>query len=179
MIQDISPSRLDNSFENYTLSTQDYLLFFDNEGRILSKIENGGLSFNTGIENYKAIYLFSVDDKRYFLSVDERNYLSDEYEFRSIRELRDICTGKELFAAFTAYHLWKWYNDNIYCGKCGEKLVYDTSERAMYCCSCKSKIYPRINPAVIVGVTNGDSLLITHAINMDILTMHLLPDLLR
>lgn len=161
MIQDISPSRLDNSFENYTLSTQDYLLFFDNEGRILSKIENGGLSFNTGIENYKAIYLFSVDDKRYFLSVDERNYLSDEYEFRSIRELRDICTGKELFAAFTAYHLWKWYNDNIYCGKCGEKLVYDTSERAMYCCSCKSKIYPRINPAVIVGVTNGDSLLIT------------------
>ena len=105
MIQDISPSRLDNSFENYTLSTQDYLLFFDNEGRILSKIENGGLSFNTGIENYKAIYLFSVDDKRYFLSVDERNYLSDEYEFRSIRELRDICTGKELFAAFTAYHL--------------------------------------------------------------------------
>ena len=161
MIQDISPSRLDNSFENYTLSTQDYLLFFDNEGRILSKIENGGLSFNTGIENYKAIYLFSVDDKRYFLSIDNRSYISDEYKFRTIRELRDICTGKELFAAFTAYHLWKWYNDNRYCGKCGEKLVYDTSERAMYCCSCKSKIYPRINPAVIVGVTNGDSLLIT------------------
>ena len=161
MIQDILPSRLDNSFENYTLSTRDYLLFFDNEGRILSKIKNGGLSFNTGIENYKSIYLFSVDDKRYFLSVDERNYLSDEYEFRSIRELRDICTGKELFAAFTAYHLWKWYNDNIYCGKCGKELNYDTTERALYCSFCQSKIYPRINPAVIVGVTKGDSLLIT------------------
>ena len=105
MIQDISPSRLDNSFENYTLSDQDYLLFFDNEGRILSRIENRGLSFNTGIENYKAIYLFSVDDKRYFLSIDNRSYISDEYKFRTIRELRDICTGKELFAAFTAYHL--------------------------------------------------------------------------
>lgn len=161
MIQDISPSRLDNSYINCTLSTQDYLLFFDNEGRILSRIENGGLSFNTGIENYKAIYLFSVDDKRYFLSIDNRSYISDEYKFRTIRELRDICTGKELFAAFTAYHLWKWYNDNIYCGKCGKELTYDTTERALYCSSCQSKIYPRINPAVIVGVTNGDSLLIT------------------
>ena len=31
----------------------------------------------------------------------------------------------------------------------------------MYCCGCGNKIYPRINPAVIVGVIKGDSLLIT------------------
>ncbi|MBE6852573.1 MAG: NAD(+) diphosphatase [Ruminococcus sp.] len=161
MIQDIYPSKLDNSFENCILSAQDYLLFFDNEGRILSRIENGCLSFNTGIENYEAIYLFSVDDKRYFLSVDKHSCISDEYEFRTIRELRDKCTGKELFIAFTAYHLWKWYTDNRYCGKCGKELTYDTTERALYCCECNNKIYPRINPAVIVGVTKCDSLLIT------------------
>ena len=34
-------------------------------------------------------------------------------------------------------------------------------ERALKCEACGHVIYPRINPAVIVGVTKGDSLLIT------------------
>lgn len=161
MIQDIYPSRLDNSFKNCTLSNRDYLLFFDKEGKLLTKIENGCLSFTAGMETAEAVYLFSVDDKRYFMSVSKRSDSSDGYEFRTIRELRDNCTGKEHFAAFTAYHLWKWYNDNRYCGKCSGRLTYDTTERALYCCDCGNKIYPRINPAVIVGVTKGDSILIT------------------
>lgn len=178
MIQDISPSRLDNSFENYTLSTQDYLLFFDNEGWILSKIENGGLSFNTGIENHKAIYLFSVDDKRYFLSVDERNYLSDEYEFRSIRELRDICTGKELFAAFTAYHLWKWYNDNITAENVVKSLSMTLRKGRCTAVPVKSRFILALT-LPLLSVLQMATVYLLHAINMDMLTMHLLPDLLR
>ena len=66
-----------------------------------------------------------------------------------------------MFAAFTAYHLWKWYAENRYCGKCGGTNGYHQTERALQCRQCGHVIYPRINPAVIVGVTKGDSLLIT------------------
>jgi len=160
MIQDIYPSKLDNSFRNYKPSKQDYLLHFDNGGRLLTKIDNGFLSFTTASETSDAVYLFSVDENKYFLSLSDGKQEEDGFEYRNIRELRDSSNGKELFAAFTAYHLWKWYNDNKYCGKCSEMLVHSTTERAL-CCKCGNIVYPRINPAVIVGVTKGDSLLIT------------------
>ena len=35
------------------------------------------------------------------------------------------------------------------------------NERAMVCRCCGQRNYPRINPAVIIGVTNGDRLLMT------------------
>ncbi len=78
-----------------------------------------------------------------------------------MREVRDVFSGKEVFAVFTAFHLWKWYRDNIYCGKCKGKLVFHDKERALACPDCGNVIYPRINPAVIVGVIKDDSLLIT------------------
>ena len=34
-------------------------------------------------------------------------------------------------------------------------------ERALFCKECSNTVYPRINPAVIVGVTKEDCLLIT------------------
>lgn len=60
----------------------------------------------------------------------------------------------DIFAVFSAYHLWKWYDDNQFCGHCGQPLELDSVERALYCPVCKSKIYPRINPAVIIGILN-------------------------
>lgn len=160
MIQDIYPSKLENSFRNYKPNKQDYLLHFDSEGRILTKISDGCLGFTSASEASDAVYLFSVDGKKYFLSFDEYNFSEKGFEYRNIRELRDSSNGKELYAAFTAYHLWKWYSDNKCCGRCGEKLVHSAAERAL-CCKCGNIVYPRINPAVIVGVIKGDCLLIT------------------
>ena len=65
------------------------------------------------------------------------------------------------YALFTAYHLAVWYRDSRYCGRCGKKTIHSSTERAMVCPDCGNVIYPRINPAVIVGVINKDRLLIT------------------
>ncbi len=40
-------------------------------------------------------------------------------------------------------------------------MVHSTKERAMVCPECHNTVYPRIMPAVIVGVINGDKLLLT------------------
>ena len=162
MIQDIYPSRLDNSFKNYDIEDNDYLICFNKEGSLLTKIDNGKIIFTRSneISTLASYYLFSIDDQRYFFSFDRHHCKSEGFEYRTVRELRDQGSGKELFAAFTAYHIWKWGIDNKYCGKCGHLLCPATEERALKC-TCGNIIYPRINPAVIVGVVKGDSLLIT------------------
>ena len=162
MIQDISPSRLDNSYSEQTPRSGDLLLCFDSEGRLYADITGGEARFTAAgeVKCSRTVYRFSGDGERYFLAMDvtEPPGGLDSY---TIRELRDSCRGKTLFAAFTAYHLWKWYSDNSFCGRCGGKLDIHGSERALKCPGCGNVIYPRINPAVIVGVTNGDRLLIT------------------
>lgn len=65
------------------------------------------------------------------------------------------------FAAITARQLARWYELNHYCGRCGAELGHVTTSRELACPSCQNVVYPRLNPAVIVGITNGDKLLLT------------------
>ncbi len=164
MIQDIYPSKLRIEYKNYAIEGEDNLLFFNSEGKILLGNKDGIPSFLTAAEvssDYRSVYLFSLDEKRYFLALDAEAVDLPGLEYYTIREVRDKFVGKEVFAIFTAYHLWKWYSDSIFCGKCAERLELSDKERALICPKCGNVIYPRINPAVIVGVTKGDSLLIT------------------
>lgn len=163
MIQDIFPSRLDIAFSVQKARGRDFLLFFDREGRLLVSADDGNIRFTRADDFPDAVgvYLFSLDGSRFFLARGEDEVSADGFGRYTVRELRDRCCGKELFAAFTAYHLWKWYDDNRYCGRCRGELLPKEDERALRCTQCGSVIYPRINPAVIVGVIKGDSLLIT------------------
>lgn len=163
MIQDIFPSKLNNAYVSCELSDEDYCLSFDDQGQILLSDDNGTISFPRGekFKDRRIVYLFSLDDKRFFLLLDGSDAGQNGFSYRSLRDVRDCFTGKEVFAVFTAYHLWKWYADNIFCGKCAGKLELDAKERALRCPECGNVIYPRINPAVIVGVKKGDSLLLT------------------
>ena len=170
MIQDIAPSKMDNSFKNYQIREEDNLIIFDKEGKTFVQEKNDKVAFASGasIKEEEAIYLFSVDDKRYFLlnaeGIDYDKYLAEGFTSYTIREVRDRFSGVDdvnVFVTFTAYHLWKWYSDNRFWGKCGRTLSRGDKERSLICPECGNVIYPRINPAVIVGVTKGDSILLT------------------
>ena len=168
MIQDIYPNIFHNEFGNYELNDEDGLLIFDKEGRILISREGESIHFAKGLDakTFDAspdsiTYLFSIDEKKYFLLFNEPVQTEKGFDFVSLNELRDSIVGTETFVAFTAFHLWQWYTDNRFCSHCGGKTVFHDKERALRCTECGRVIYPRINPAVIVGVTNGDSILIT------------------
>ena len=158
MIQNIAPSRLDNRYIARTPETGARILLFDMSGRMHAKVQNGQLCFPSEAEVPSAgvVYLFSVDETRYFLAAEDKNEPLEGFGLYAIRELRDRTEGRELFAAFTAWHLWKWYRDNRFCGRCGSPNGYHDTERALQCTKCGQLVYPRINPAVIVGVINGD-----------------------
>ena len=166
MIQDIAPSRLINRFEHGEPSRQSTVMCF-RENALLVSYDNTrqALVFPCYAEfpaDTDAVYLFRVDDREFFLVPDDAP-VPDGYVFKDMRAIRRLPLAKntEIFAAYSAYHLWKWYGASRYCGCCGGRTEHDTAERAMYCPACGNKIYPRINPAVIIGVTNGDKLLLT------------------
>ena len=169
MIQDIFPSKLDNHYEPFTLRAEDTFVICDGDGRLLVNTDGGRVHFPGGADAADgttsdadaAVYLFSLDGERYFLRADDAPAEKEGFTYRTLREIRDLCVGKEVYAAFTAYHLWRWYRDNRFCGRCGGALAHSVTERALQCPACGNTIYPRINPAVIVGVTKGDCILLT------------------
>ncbi|MBR4758626.1 MAG: NAD(+) diphosphatase [Lachnospiraceae bacterium] len=170
MIQDIYPSKLDISYQNLQPEKGDCILYFDQDGGLLVKPEGGRLQFPIWGEGAfadpdlqrEAVYLFAVDEKRFFLSMQISDDSIDQgFVYKTVRQLRGTCVNVDLMAAFTAYHLWHWYSNNRFCGRCGKALTFSETERALVCPDCGQIIYPRINPAVIVGVIKGDSLLIT------------------
>ena len=161
MIQDILPSRLNNSWQNIQPQPESFVMCF-REGRLLAEIADGEPQFpryrDLSGHGSAPVYLFSINHEAFFLAGAAKISGFQDY---SLRELRDRCAGKYLYAAFTAYHLYQWYADNRYCGVCRGAMQHDTAERALVCKDCGHKIYPRINPAVIVGVISRGRILIT------------------
>lgn len=166
MIQNILPDILNNHYEHLQPQSEDRVIFFRGD-RLLTRYDPEGCEFSFPLwsefaGHETAVYLFSVSGIRFFLVLDAET-VPENYESYTLREFRakrqhsNTC----VMIAFTAWHLCQWYRTSRYCGACGTATEFDTSERAMVCPKCGNKIYPRINPAVIVGVRNGDRLLLT------------------
>lgn len=163
MIQDIFPHILHNQYDPSRKPSSRSIVLAFREGDVLIR----GGSFPcvkdlAGISENDLIYLFSIDDdKDYFLLPGEVE-APEGFEYVNLRAFRDreLTEGYTAFAAYTAVHLAGWYRDNRFCGRCGRPTRPDDKERALRC-ECGNVIYPKIAPAVIVGVTNGDRLLVT------------------
>ena len=165
MIQDIAPHRFINHYENRKPADTGRLMIFD-EGKLLCRYDEATLSIafpqcSEITDPDQAIYLFSIDEDDYFLYHGLQR--PQGYSLYALRELNrgQVKDNVSMLAAYTAYHLWKWYQDNHFCGRCGIRTVHKEDERALVCPQCGNVIYPRINPAVIIGVINGDKMLIT------------------
>ena len=173
MIQDIYPSLFDNHFKNAAPLENDKFLFFSENGELFCNYDSDKKTlffplYKDLLDFVKAensVFLFSIDNQNYFLLTNDflpfKKFADFAfYDMKALRRLL-LCSNKEIFAAFSAFHLWKWYSQNRFCGVCGKPTVHDNVERALVCSCCGQKIYPRINPAVIIGIINGDKLLIT------------------
>ena len=166
MIQDIAPKKFHNEYHpELHPKSGDPVLHFRGRDILISRDPSKPWPcFSEYRNEEQVVYIFSIDDLHYFMLLDDEADVPDGYEYRDVRTVRNEAglEGYQIFAAFTALHLNSWYRANRFCGSCGGKTEPDTVERAMKCRNCGRIIYPRINPAVIVGVTNGDRLLLTY-----------------
>ena len=69
-----------------------------------------------------------------------------------------------LFAlAGRAIQVMDWDRSHLYCGRCGTPTIVKAGERARQCPSCGQVHYPRIAPAVMALVRNGNQLLLARS----------------
>ncbi|MFV0441346.1 MAG: NAD(+) diphosphatase [Lachnospirales bacterium] len=104
-------------------------------------------------------YLFSFEDKNVFLCNDVIEL--DKYHTNTLREFLYLTEFRHTSIMFTAYHLKVWYENNKYCGKCGNTFTKSKKERSLFCEKCYHILYPTISPVVIVGIYSEDELLLT------------------
>lgn len=157
MIQDIQPHKLKNTYDPGLKADADSLVIhFDRAGKILTKKE--GKPFprlsEFGTEPSTLTYLFSMDEDTVFLAEDETVDAPADTIYMKVREFRakEDIPKKSVFEAFTAKQLSTWYLNNKFCGRCGALTRRSTTERAIVCSKCGNIIYPRVVPAVIVGL---------------------------
>lgn len=172
MIQEIFPNQFSLDYKVLAPSAGDTILFLHNGKFYLTPSKTYPLyeDFSYEEQNAHFIYLFSIDSKKYFLADFPSAYMDDfcnsNYEkglltactYRDIRVLKPM---SEAFVGYTAWHLYSWYRTNRFCGHCGAKMELGINERKVVCPNCHSEVFPRINPAVIVAVHDGDRLLMT------------------
>lgn len=162
MLHEILPDIFDITYRPGIPDEQSRIIFIK-ENAVLVRESEDGISFPLcgEIETPGAwyVYLFSVGGEKYYLGGAPQP--REDYAYISLMEFRYKKPKALAYAAATAYQLYNWYSRNRFCGRCGADMSHDEKERMMRCCNCGNMVYPRISPAVIVGITDGDRLLMT------------------
>lgn len=173
MIQDIYPRIYHNEYQDIEPKEDDFILAF-HKNTALIRFQDGKLRYPKLKEmdglSCKYHYLFSIDEYKYFLaSPDFAQNIGNgtpaiqlnNYKYEDVRIFRTAISRHTAFAGITAHHLFNWYRTNQFCGCCGHKMLPDHKERMLFCPDCQNMVYPRISPAVIIGIINDDKILMS------------------
>lgn len=168
MIQDIGAHKFQNEYREQVPRENDYVIWFQ-ENHLVMNGKNE-VSFYTygemrkkGMLNGKEIeYLFKMDGTACFLVYDMGTEGMEEKRLVTMNELRGFQPRWMAFAGLTAHQIERFRRNNRFCGRCGGGMEKSKTERACVCTQCKNIIYPKISPAVIVGIIDGDRILMTN-----------------
>lgn len=150
MYQDIQPHQFHNEYHP-TAPVDGDIVFGFTDDNIIVKPDHTFFHYEDLKQKHDFYYLFQIDQTKFYRSDVEIEEDTDVLPFRAMRTYEPDYLA---FAAITGWQLYHWMEDNKYCGRCGEEMHPDTKERAMHCSKCGNLIYPKIMPAVIVGVQN-------------------------
>ncbi len=174
MLQDLAFGRLENEFRVLKPQDDDIVVCFQGSSALLCRDETDRLT----MPKYSQIsawsgswdhwngdcyqYVFRLQGVNWFVWMGESGEAGDPvFAYESTRTLRQLTSKEICYGIMTAWHLFSWYRANRFCGRCGTKTVHDTKERMMLCPNCGNMIFPKICPAVIIAVTDGDRLLLS------------------
>lgn len=170
MIQDIGEHKFHNEYQPKPPKKDSILLCY--RGReVFAKVLDGKISYPTFAEAEACndaskiyedyTYLFSVDDTCFYLGSSLNYQEISGYEFVDTQVFRTVDPRELVFAGVTGWQLDRWYGTRKFCGRCGSRMVHDEKERMMRCPECGLMEFPKICPAVIIGVTHGDKILMS------------------
>ena len=121
MIQDIQPKHLYNQYDPVPPDGESYALYYENHAVLLKRTPEGIVfprfkeleRLNEEIyEDY--IYLFSVDEERYYLVQEINREPLSEFTMENTEIFRTADPQYHAFAGITGYQLYNWYTNHKY-----------------------------------------------------------------
>ena len=176
MLQDLAYGKMENQFRVIQPSDNDIVVCFEDNRVLIKRDEHDALQLPTYNQvmawaeqehwqhwNDQAVqYVFRLQNVNYFIWMGQSGHSGDQaFDYESVKTLRQVVSKDVCFGVMTAWHLFVWYRDNRFCGRCGQMTVHDEKERMMRCPHCGNMIFPKIAPAVIIAVTDGERLLLS------------------
>lgn len=174
MIQDIAPHQYRNEYQPMKPAANSILLCYKGRNLLLRRKGEEVVyptfkeAVNAGVDEgdlyHTYTYLFTIDDRRFYLGsgeVGEALCEHSTYEWEDVSFFRASKPKFLSFAGITGWQLSRWYETRRFCGRCGKPMVHDEKERMMRCPSCGLMEFPKICPAVIIGVTHGNKILMS------------------
>ncbi|MBE6955811.1 MAG: NAD(+) diphosphatase [Ruminococcaceae bacterium] len=161
MLQEIAPHIYHNEYRPAEPKATDPAILW-RDGKIAMQLCEGGVCLPqvAQVESSAWQYLFCIDETDYFLCMEDV-LCPEGFEWLPSRGVDDSIPQHASFALAVAASLARWYSGRRFCGACGERMQHSDKERAMVCPACGKIVYPTISPAVIVGVADGEKLLLT------------------
>lgn len=173
MIQDLDFGKLDNQYRPLKITDEDIVVCAQGNKLLAACDENDMLTLPTWKQvrewstdwkpwtDCPVKYVFNMQGQNYFLWMGEAGEPGDDsFKYEGTRFYRQLPSKNICFALMTAWHLFVWYRANRFCGSCGTPTVHDGKERMMRCPECGNMIFPRISPACIIALTNGDKIML-------------------
>ena len=164
MIQEIKSGIYHNEYREQSPEKDDYIMFAQGRSILMRKASEdiAYLHFEEIPTQMSYIYLFQIDIngkmQKFFLGESGKlpQSIMNDYAYEPQNVFRTKGPDYMAFAGITACQLANWYAATRYCGTCGMALVHDGKERMMRCPKCNAMHYPKISPAVIVGVIDKE-----------------------
>lgn len=168
MIQDIAPHIYHNEYKPVPPSKDSFLLYFKGN-QVLAKHTDGELLFPRFRDfptlpmelSSNLIYLFSIDDCTFYLARTLSWPEDFPFQLEGTQIFKNSSPQWLSFAGITAHQLYLWYDAHHFCSHCGHSLEHSEKERMLYCPECGLMEYPKISPAVIVGIIHNGKMLMS------------------
>lgn len=163
---------------NQKIQASDYCFIY-NDKRIIGKVHQGKIilpsyeEVNKWVDNPEKLwYLGKWEGTPCFayqmihtLEEIEQGLQERGLEWIAYEDSRWNETLELYFIAIKTQHLLNWDKSTQFCGYCGKPYGRKEDERAKMCINCGSIQYPRISPAIIVGIKKGKQILLAHNAN--------------
>ncbi|MGF1473289.1 MAG: NAD(+) diphosphatase [Rubrobacteraceae bacterium] len=138
------------------------LLVRNEDGRRLTPLAETPRDLGVGTRFVQGIG--ELYGKRCFAAEAGRDTEAPEgMSFRDLRGMLGDIDGKFFAMAGRAKQVVNWNRTHQFCGKCGTRTVPGPAELSKECPRCGMHFYPRLSPAAIILITNGEELLLARS----------------
>ena len=152
---------------------EESICFIYNKNKVLISVEKERikLPLKAEVENIEecishSYYLGLFDGRKCFgITVKESFKVPQQYKWNVINDEIWLNDKELYFITIKGMQLLEWDIASTYCGYCGGKNERKVDERAKICTACGKVLYPRISPAIIVGVKKEKEILLAHNAN--------------